>query len=622
MEVVRSALETIGIKVNIGKSAVYVQPGSRADRAEVFPVRTVPRAMGGLPALGCAYIGEYEALFAPEATQAGPARKRLLQAQRLAEACASFKEACLPTASLQPAWHILQTVAARALAYDVRTLDYDVVLPLAQELDRTIAKAAKVLIGADARHGWDAITDKQLTWPLKESGMGFGSASVAALIGRVATLAQCLPVARQHLRNLFPDEDEPAILAAVPLAKADAALEHLKKEYGIEVFANGGVAAEKEPRLNLHGDFSPIRGLTGKITQAIYAKQREQVMMELEMKEALARDAARFLRRSHHDEAKKARQAALGFQRSRVRLRATAGAGCFEWATAAPTKAQVRFNDSEFTFAVKWRLGLALHLEQHECRLRAARARKDDTSHCKTMLCAETDRSEVAQRCGKALDPHGDHALLCCRGPGRYRVHNSVCRVLVDIAREIGAEVATEEVCPALLKGMPGAPDSTEARLDVHLWIHGRETAVEKWIDVVITHPWRLDARAAAAATDGTVAAAAEVKKHTRYGPGKGGVFVSPFAIEAWGRFGGGAEQLLGVLLGAWARKRAAPAATCSAVLSRWRAAIGAAVCRAQAATVSAAWSCDTAGVCTDAVDVADVASSDAEQVAPFSDGE
>ena len=107
MEVVRSALETIGIKVNIGKSAVYVQPGSRADRAEVFPVRTVPRAMGGLPALGCAYIGEYEALFAPEATQAGPARKRLLQAQRLADAYASFKEAGLPTASLQPAWHIL-----------------------------------------------------------------------------------------------------------------------------------------------------------------------------------------------------------------------------------------------------------------------------------------------------------------------------------------------------------------------------------------------------------------------------------------------------------------------------------------------------------------------------------
>ena len=591
MEVVRSTLGKIGIKVNLDKSAVYVQPGSRAARADTFPVLTVPRALGGLPALGSAYAGEFETVLGPEAAQAEPARKRLLQAKRLAEACTSFKEAGLPIASLQPAWHILQAVAARALAYDVRTLDSKVVLPLAQDLDRAIAKAAQTLVGAEARHGWDANADLQLSWPLQESGMGFGAASVTALIGRVATLAQCLPTARQHLRNLFPTDSEMAILEAIPLGGADTALEHLQKEYGIEVAATGEVAVEKEPRLNLHGDFGPIRGVTGKITRAIYEKQRMRLLAELEVQETVARDAARRLRRSHPDEASRARQAALGFQRSRVRLRATAGAGCFDWVTAAPTEARVQLNDEEFMFAVRWRLGIALHHGQHDCGLRAKRAHAGDAHPSQTVQSAEHVRARARQRCGKFLDPHGDHALLCSRGAGRYRVHNSVCRVLAEIAREIGAEVETEEVCPSLLKGTPGAPDSVEARLDVHLWMHGRDAATEKWIDVVVTHPWRIGARAAAATTDGSAAATAEGKKLTRYGSGRGGIFVSPFAIEAWGRFGGGAEQLLGVLLGAWARKRAAPVATSSAILSRWRAAISAAVCRAQAATITAAWS-------------------------------
>ena len=189
-------------------------------------------------------------------------------------------------------------------------------------------------------------------------------------------------MARQHLRNLFPDEDEAAILEAIPLAKADAALEHLKDKYSIEVSESGEVAAEKEARLDLHGDFGPLRGVAGKVTRAIYMRQRARLMTYLEEKETVARDAARLLRRSHPDDASKARQAALGFHRSRVRLRATAGSGCYDWATAAPTEAQVRLNASEFMFAVRWCLGVALHLGQHACRLRAVRERADSsTSH-------------------------------------------------------------------------------------------------------------------------------------------------------------------------------------------------------------------------------------------------
>ena len=578
MHTLTEELLAVGIKVNPSKSAVYVQAGSDGDVAP-FPVTSIPRVVGGLPALGCAYSGEYEAVLSPEAVVSAPARKRLEQAIRLAKACADFRDASLAVESLQAAWHILQMVVARALAYDLRTLDPEVVAPLAAELDASVEAAAKALLGAGADAGWDEHTGQQLTWPVALGGMGFGSATVMAEVSRLAALTQCLPVARQHLRNLFPDEAEESIREAIPLEAVDRALRNLRDTYGIEVSADGRVATGQEPRLDLHDDFVPIKGLGGTLARAIYEMQRSRRLEDLEKQELQARQLAKHLRRRDHAAAAEARSAALGFMRTRVRLRSVAGPGCGDWVTAGPTDAALRMNDFEFKFAVRWRLGLTTCLAGNPCGLKPG-GQPSGQGAC---------RDVAARRCGKALDPFGDHAILCGKGPGRYRVHNAVCRAIARIARETGAEVELEEVCPALLRGTPGDPNAVEARLDVHFWTHGMECAQEGWVDVVVTHPWRLALRAVAATTDGAAAADAHRRKRARYGDGKGGVTVAPFPIEAWGRFGEGAESVVQILASAWQHRRDASPEAVAASVRRWRAAIGVAVARAQAATFSAA---------------------------------
>ena len=101
--------------------------------------------------------------------------------------------------------------------------------------------------------------------------------------------------------------------------------------------------------------------------------------------------------------------------------------------------------------------------------------------------------------------------------------------------------------------------------------------------------------RRKAAEIDAAAADEAEGRKLKRYGPGQGGVTVQPAAVEAWGRFGDGMQNLLEALGAQWADKtRSGPAAMASTV-RRWCAEIGIAVARAFSHTLSQAVTADSA---------------------------
>ena len=177
--------------------------------------------------------------------------------------------------------------------------------------------------------------------------------------------------------------------------------------------------------------------------------------------------------------------------------------------------------DSEFIFGMRWRLGLQL-MQVGPCRHRPAR------------LDALHDCDAMEGRCGRELDAHGDHAVLCGQGRGRYRSHTAICKWLGRFAKEAGVEYSFEEVCPELLQGEPGSDEAVEARLDLRLWSASQEWLCQLWLDATVTHPWRMALRQRAAEHDGAAALDACQRKKRRYGDGSGGVQVTAVAVETW----------------------------------------------------------------------------------------
>ena len=406
--------------------------------------------------------------------------------------------------------------------YDVLTLEPSAIVAIAERLGEAVLEPARHLLDIRETDGWTEDMQKQLMWPADLGGMGFGSATLAAKIGRLAALAQCLPTARQHLRTIAPEASEQEILAAVPLAEAQATLEWLKAEYDIEISAGGNIAADREPRLRLHADFKPVTGPMGKLTQAVFKHERAKMLEQHAQAEAQAKEAARRVKRTNPEAAKQLECKAASHQRHLVRLRSVAGEGVHACVEECPKSGTLSLNDAEFNFAIRYRMGLAV-LRPGLCQLHS---------------CDGDDR------CGCGLDAFGDHALLCHKGRGRYRVHGALCKCLTRFAKQSCVEAETEVCCPQLLQGEPGSSDCVEARMDVHLWAYG-DQLYEEWVDVTVTNPFAKRQRQAAAVTDGVAAEKAEGRKLTRYGSGAGGVVVAPAGFESWGRLGGSCRSVL-----------------------------------------------------------------------------
>ena len=326
------------------------------------------------------------------------------------------------------------------------------------------------------------------------------------------------------------------------------------------VSASGTIAREKQSRWNPNLPFQLLSGLTGLLMQAVQAKQRAARIEAHELEAKTISDSK--------DRSDSAKARTMAHLRSAVRLRSTGGLGVHEWVSHCPSGVAAQLNDSEFDFAVRWRLGLPTQLAG-ECQLRAKAATE-------------------AERCGRQRDALGDHSLLCGKGRGRYRVHNAVVWCLSRFATQAGVEAEQEQVCPELLQGTPGASDCLEARLDLHLWGH-TEAMLEAWVDVTLTHPFKRDARKTAAAEDGATVATAESKKRKRYGKGSNGVACAPFGLELWGRCGASALAVLERLCDQLCLRTGRPR---HAALARGRAELGVAMYRALAATVACSTRC------------------------------
>ena len=366
------------------------------------------------------------------------------------------------------------------------------------------------------------------------------------------------------MRAILPDADEESILKAVPLAEAESSLQWLRDEYGIEVAAGGGVARDREPRLCLLDDFKPVKGLMGTLTREVQRREREKVIARHTAAEVEARKSATLVWRRYPGFAKHMAARAAAHQRHVVRLRSSSGVGVHEWAVACPKAEELSFRDMEFNYACRWRLGLPLM----------------QVGHCQ--LCSKDSEDWY----GKPRDALGDHALLCGKGCGRYRVHNALCSCIVRFARQSGVEVERAEVCPELVQGEPGTDDCREARLDVHLW-SAVGVLYEEWLDITVTHPWRQTSRREAAENDGVAVKQAEGRKPSRYGRGSGGVFVAPSGFESWGRLGDSCQTVLQRLAAQRCVKKGHE--NPCRVLRRWFAELGAAQLRAMALTAAQA---------------------------------
>ena len=560
-------LRDVGLQLNLAKCACYVPERGEQGLGEDTRITCIPQVPDGLPALGSAYCGEYAALLRSDGAATAPARKRLDAARLLAAECASYSKEQWPEATHQAAWHVLQSVAAKALAYDMRVLEPAAGLPLGEVLDAAVETAAKTLLRVGPTDGWTEDQKLQLQWPINEGGMAFGSAVVAARVARLAAVAQCLPTTRQHLAAILPDAvDE--IVGAVRLDGVREALQWLRDTYGIEVGVSGVLARDKEPRWDPGRHFQSIRSLGSTLMRAIQGKQRSARLAAHAEAEGKAVEEAKHAQRTNQAAAAAARAEASAHQRHQVRLRSVAGEGAHEWVRSCPSERTLQLNDSEFQFGVRWRLGLPV-CSEGACMLRAKSGANGTRGPC----------------CGQARDRWGDHAVLCGKGPGRYRVHGALCRCLCRFAGQSRVEAEAEVVCPQLLKGQPGAKDAVEARLDVYIWSSGPEL-LEEWVDVTATHPRKATARKAAAVQDGVAVEAAESKKRKRYGEGVGGVSVSPAGSESWGRLGVSALSLLERLA---SQHATTTGAVRSRTLQRWKAELGVALVRALAETVTQA---------------------------------
>lgn len=99
-----------------------------------------------------------------------------------------------------------------------------------------------------------------------------------------------------------------------PLAAADEIMS-LRIEYGIEISADSEIANGHEPRFDPQQDFRRIRGLTGRVTKAIYQTQFHDAVDRLQSQKTAARAEAGRRRREDPERAQRLRKDALSAKR-------------------------------------------------------------------------------------------------------------------------------------------------------------------------------------------------------------------------------------------------------------------------------------------------------------------
>ena len=161
------------------------------------------------------------------------------------------------------------------------------------------------------------------------------------------------------------------------------------------------------------------------------------------------------------------------------------------------------------------------------------------------LRCSNTSAS--GWPCAKTVDPKGDHALTCKKGPGVFGKHNGLVRLLARLLRAAGYNVATEVWEPRwnkIQRDRQGRPKrdrrgnvlQAHARLDLRLQAPPEEPLT--YGDVVVGHPcaesWVRDA----ANVDGATAEVGVRRKLKRYPPEMlPSAKLVAFSVETWGRW-------------------------------------------------------------------------------------
>ena len=136
--------------------------------------------------------------------------------------------------------------------------------------------------------------------------------------------------------------------------------------------------------------------------------------------------------------------------------------------------------------------------------------------------------------CGEELDAHGDHALTCKRGVGRGARHKDLNERVRSALNEAGHVSVLE------LSGLTRTDGKRPDGVTVMPFERGLPMA---W-DVTVVHTCAPSYLRASVYEAGSVAAAAEAKKETKYAPIKGLATCRAVGIETLGVFGPSARGL------------------------------------------------------------------------------
>ena len=362
--------------------------------------------------------------------------------------------------------------------------------------------------------------------PQRLGGLQIDLAGRLAPLARAARLMEGGPRVREAVRGWAAEEG----VQLIPEAFDSVAEEQEELLQALAIRGIPALVGTGEPGSNMAEDplrpRAPPRHLLSALLQASAAESSRQLYAQADAKD-------------------------------KVRLLSAGGPTAGSSLVAQLSGEGLHFSDRQWSAALRWRLGVPAPPPASACR--NADAQED--------------------LCGAELDPDGDHAVDCPRGPLRNFRHDDLADHYADFCEQAGGVARREAIVPEF-------SGTKEAWLDV--WSHGIPELPDLLLDVTVRHPRASRYRPGSERQAGACAAKAEVEKHERY-PAAGGRVVWPAAHETWGRLGMQAETLLQTLAAAAARRAYRRGRVGGNDLRRWRAQLDATLQRSVAAQLISA---------------------------------
>lgn len=448
----------------------------------------VAQRFDGLPLLGTAMQGEFEAFLGPYSLALEPALLRVQRAERLAERVRALATASLRCPSVQPAWLLLSVVIGHALDFDIRIHPPDAMRPFVERLIQCVHQTLAVVLGL-AQLAPELLEVVHLRANL--GGLGVAHPGMAAPAAHIYAAMQTRPPVYKRLEALGWSQF--AVREYLPAESEFQALTDLAGQ-GVLIDAQG-CPVEDDPT---------TQGRSGLDFNALPA-----------MRDGACSDALAII----HQRKQKAILAGLS-QRGKARLRSAGGDEAGLFLQAVPDSTSKIFADTEFRRAMWWRIGLPQAEAGTLCKLQAVGAE--------------------ARPCGCAITDDADHAVTCKRGRGIQRMHDVVAALTCQACRDAGLEARREIVVPAWARWKApagGGPEvCVEARMDVVTWSPGAVVR-DLYVDGTVRHAVSNRYRARAAREDGAATLLAAQEKQRRY-PVVGGMRCTAAAVETLGRLG------------------------------------------------------------------------------------